>query len=375
MAGVRLLHTADVHLGAPFGFLGPRGREHRSQVRATFSRVVDLALTSQVDALLVAGDLFDDAYAHAGTVGEVLYQLGRLDAEGIWTLLVPGTHDRLQPGGVYDSREFTALPHLHVFREPEMTPFLLEELDLAVYGRATAAEGRDVLSGFRAPGDARWRVGMLHASFTVPGRVEKDEMMVSEESIARSGLHYLALGHWHSLADYSRGDVPAFYSGSPEPLEMGRGEEGRVLLVELEEGSPARVRPIPVGRRRLRRLEIDACAVGGPSELYATLRKMADRDLALEVRVSGVWGEDWAGCDWDKLEEDLSPLFFHFRLDAFPGEISPADLASYPEKTVIGRFIRLAREELAGLEGEDALVAEEALRLGLAGLSGRARER
>ena len=98
MAGLRLLHTADVHLGAPFGFLGRRGREQRDQLKATFSRVIDLALTSQVDALLIAGDLFDSAYPQPGLVGEVVYQLRRLDGEGIWTFIVPGTHDRLQAG-------------------------------------------------------------------------------------------------------------------------------------------------------------------------------------------------------------------------------------------------------------------------------------
>lgn len=372
MAGLRLLHTADVHLGAPFGFLGRRGREQRSQIGSTFSGVVDLALTSQVDAVLIAGDLFDTAYPDVAAAGEVLYQFRRLDAEAVWMLVVPGTHDRLEPGGVYDGKEFAALAHLHVFREKEITPFRIDSLGLTVYGRATAVEGRDVLAGFHALNDTLWHVGMLHASFTVPGRIEKDEMMVTGESISRSGLDYLALGHWHNLSDYSQGGVPAFYSGSPEPLEMGKGEEGRVLLVDLEEGSPPRIRPIAVGRRRLQRAELAAHALGGPAELYACLRRMADRDLALDVRVSGVWGEEWAGFDREKMEEDLSPLFFHFRLEAETGELSGRDIEAFPEKTVIGRFVRLARREIARRQGEDALVAEEALRLGLAHLAGRA---
>ena len=219
MAGLSLLHTSDVHLGAAFGFLGPVGRDHRDQLKSTLSRIVDLALTSHVDALLIVGDLFDTAYPHPGLVGEVIYQLQRLDSEGIWTLITPGTHDRLQPGGVYDREELSQLSHLHVFTEKEMKPFRLEGLDLTVYGRATTPEGVDVLSGFRADGGSKWQVGMVHASYVVPGKVERDEMMVSEDSISACGLDYLALGHWHSVADYSRGSVTAFYSGPPEPLE------------------------------------------------------------------------------------------------------------------------------------------------------------
>ena len=371
MAGLRLLQTADVHLGAPFGFLGRRGREQRDQLKATFSRVIDLALTSQVDALLIAGDLFDSAYPQPSLVGEVIYQLRRLDGEGIWTFIVPGTHDRLQPGGVYEGLEFSRLEHLHVFRDGEMTPFCVAGLDLDVYGMAVSGEGKDVLSGFRAGDSARWRVGMLHASFVLPGKVEQGEMLVSARSVGGSNLHYLALGHWHSQGDYSQGNTVACFCGPPEPLEMGRGEEGKVILVELEEGAPARVNPIPVGHRRMSRLELDAGEIGGPAELYAHLRRMADRELALEVRIRGLWGEEWVVCDWDRMEEDLSSLFFHLRLVITPSGLSEHDLEAYAEKTVTGRFIRLAREEMAGREGEELLIAEEALRLGLAHLSGR----
>jgi DNA repair exonuclease SbcCD nuclease subunit len=371
MAGLRLLHTADVHLGAPFGFLGRRGREQRDQLKATFSRVVDLAMTSQVDALLIAGDLFDSAYPQPGLVGEVVYQLQRLDSEGIWTLIAPGTHDRLQPGGVYESGDLSSLAHVHIFRDVEMTPYSLGGLDLDVYGMAVNSEGKDVLKGFRAEDAARWRVGMLHASFMLPGKVERDEMLVSAESVAGSNLHYLALGHWHTRGDYSQGNTPAFYCGSPEPLDIGRGEEGSVLLVELEEGEPARVQAIPVGHRRMSRLELDASGIGSPAELYAHLRRMADRDLVLEVRLKGMWGDDWAASDWDRLEDELAPLFFHLRLSISPAGITAQDVEAYPEKTVIGSFIRIAREEMELREGEDLLVAEEAFRLGLAHLAGR----
>lgn len=371
MPGVRLLHTADVHLGASFGFLGRRGREQRAQLKKTFSRVVDLAITSQVDALLISGDLFDSPYPTPDIVGEVIYHLGRLDSEGIWTFITPGTHDRLQPGGVYDANGFGDLAHVHVFKESQLTPFVIEALNLTVYGRATTREGKDVLEGFRSPRDSGWRIGMLHGSFMVPGRVERDEMMLTAESIARSDLHYLALGHWHSLADYSQGTVTAYYSGPPEPLEIAKGEKGRVLLVELEENSSVQVNPVALGNRRLMRLDINGAELGGPSGLYAHLRQMADPNLGLEARINGIWGEEWADFDWDKMEEEIAPLFFYFRLEASHYELSTHDTEAYPEKTVMGKFIRLAKAEISKREGGDALVAEEALRLGLAHLSKR----
>lgn len=367
---LRLLHTADVHLGAPFNFLGRRGREQREQLKATFARVVDLALTSQVDLLIIAGDLFDGPYPGAGLLNEVAYQLGRLDGEGIWTVVVPGTHDRLLPGCVYEKSPFSSLAHVHVFRGEEMEPLFIEGLDLAVYGMATHREGGDALAAFRADEEPRWRVGVLHASVRIPGRVEEDGMMVTGESIASSRLHYLALGHWHSLADHSHGDVAAFYPGPPEALGAGDGERGRVLLVELEEGKRPLVKPISVGRRRFLRMDLDAGEAGGPRGVYARIRDMADGDLSLEVRVSRTWGEEWVGFPWEKMEEELEPLFFRFRLRVTPVSLGTREVEDFPESTVTGRFLRLAREEMARREGEELLVAEEALRLGLAHLAG-----
>jgi DNA repair exonuclease SbcCD nuclease subunit len=369
MAGLRILHTADVHLGAPFRFLGPRGADHRRQLTATFSKVVDLAVTAQVDLFLVAGDLFDSPFPARGPVGEVLYQLERLESQGIWTVMVPGTHDRLEPGGVYDDEAFASLSRFHLFREREMTPLVLDGLDAVIYGRRTEEQRGDALRGLRAAEGAKWRLGLLHASVLVPGRVEKDELVVSRESIARSGLHYLALGHWHTAADFSSGGVVAWYCGSPEVLDM-RGEgPGKALLVELREGEAAEVKPVVVGRRRFARKVVEGWEVGNPDVLFALLRREADVDLALEVVVKGLEGREWSTLDWEDMEEELSPLFFHLRLR--PEDVSPGEAASvYAENTVAGRFFALARREMETTDEQTGRVAGEALRIGLRYLEG-----
>ena len=57
---MRLLHLADIHLDRSFGWLGPeRGRRRRQELRDTLQRGVALARDLQVDALCIAGDLYD----------------------------------------------------------------------------------------------------------------------------------------------------------------------------------------------------------------------------------------------------------------------------------------------------------------------------
>ncbi len=370
MPDLTFIHTADVHLGAPFLFLGRKGRDHREQLKTTFSRVVDLALASQADLLIICGDLFDRPYPGAELVGEAAFQIDRLSREGIGTVIVPGTHDPLKEGGVYEQPALKSIPNLHVFSDEDLTPFPIPGLDLVIYGAAWSGRRHNPLAGFRPRDEARWRVGALHASVRLPGRVEEDGVWVDRESIASSGLHYLALGHWHSFSGREEDGVPAYYPGPPEPLGMETEGDGVVLAVKLSEGGKAEVKPLRTGRRRFLSLELDGAVLGGPEELYGHLRGMAHPDLALRVRVRRAWGEAWSRFDAERLEEELSTLFFHLSLQVEPGSCRSWEVDDFPENTVAGRFLRLARREMAGLEGEDLEVAEEALRLGLFHLSG-----
>ena len=56
---LRIIHTADVHLGARHDDMGEQAAAQRERQFAAFSRAVDLALVEKVDLFLIAGDLFD----------------------------------------------------------------------------------------------------------------------------------------------------------------------------------------------------------------------------------------------------------------------------------------------------------------------------
>jgi len=68
-------------------------------------------------------------------------------------------------------------------------------------------------SPLRALGDATeapvatWRIGMVHGSIAIPGKTEHDEVVITTDEIAATGLDYLALGHWHSTQKGKAGAV------------------------------------------------------------------------------------------------------------------------------------------------------------------------
>jgi len=56
---LKILHTADIHLGAKFSGLGNKGDSQREQLRTTFKNIIATAIDERVNIILIAGDLFN----------------------------------------------------------------------------------------------------------------------------------------------------------------------------------------------------------------------------------------------------------------------------------------------------------------------------
>lgn len=378
----RLLHMADVHLGARHSDLGPAAAEQRERQFAAFERAIELALAERVDLVLIAGDLFDSNSQPPRSVERAAAQLGRLVERHIPTVVIPGTHDSYEPGSIYRVFDLAALAGAQgnglltvLTDQRRLAEF--EALGLAVYGFvfATKRAPDSPLAGFtitREPirnSAIIWHVGMIHGSLVVPGHVDQDEVGFTEGEIAASGLDYLALGHWHTARQGRAGRTTWAYSGAPEPVAVDQDGAGQVLLVTLEDAEGQRtvsVETKPVGRTHFQKLELDAATIGSQAELDAQLRKQADQDKVLDVRLVGVKP---AGLDLnaDELENQLRASFLRVRVRdaavmALPdGPLPPAD-------TIIGSYARDLQARIRDAEGRGDTVRaaelREALHLG-----------
>ncbi|TMI89849.1 MAG: DNA repair exonuclease [Bacillati bacterium ANGP1] len=369
---IRLLHTSDVHLGATFKVLGERGREQHRQVRETFARVAGLAIEERVDAVLIAGDLFDSVAAARVQAPFAAEQLGRLGEAGIPVVLIAGNHDPLGEGSASVWADLTArCPHLSVLG-PALETRAFPELDLTVVGRSVAdrLSAESPLTGLPVPRRTHFLVALAHGSVQRPDLPARFGLITPEE-IAASGVDYLALGDWHSTRDVSSGGVRAWYSGAPEMIGLDEPDCGSVCLVTL--GAPGDIEVVrrPVGRRRGRHITLDLAGSGGAEGVARAIRGHADASLALVVTLGGLVGlADRVNVE--RLREDLGPEFFrleirdesHLRLDA-------VDPSLYPEGTVLGGFVRAMQEQIAGREGEARAIAEDALQWGVALLEGK----
>ncbi|HEY4751911.1 MAG TPA: DNA repair exonuclease, partial [Candidatus Limnocylindrales bacterium] len=209
----------------------------RDRQQASLRAAVDLALAEGVDAVVIAGDLFDDNTVSARTVGFAVAELERLAAGRIPVVLLPGDHDAYTRSSVYRAHDLPALvgPTLTVLT-PDRPWVHLESLDAVVVGLAelTGSETLGDLGGLELLPAATWRIGLLHAAVgDGPGEV-------SPGSLEKSGVDAVLLGHAHVAASGRAGKLVWAAAGAPEQVAADRDKPGTVNLVTLDEVAGAK---------------------------------------------------------------------------------------------------------------------------------------
>jgi DNA repair exonuclease SbcCD nuclease subunit len=363
---LRLLHTADVHLGARHTDLGEGATALRERSFAAFSATIDLALAEKVDLFLIAGDLFDSNTQPRRTVDRVAAELHRLVEAKIRTVIIPGTHDVFDRSSIYRAYDIPALARSGpdddwvTVLTPGRRDIHIAALDAVIFGRVfdTKRAPHSPLQDFGAAADARatWKIGMVHGAVRIPNVVDQDEVMVTTEEIAASGLDYLALGHWHSSQSGKAGPTIYAYSGAPEPVAVDQDKAGKVLLVAFEQTPTERkvsVEERRVGRTRFQSVDIDAAGVASQPALIAQVKAMADPDLVLDVRLTGIRADE-LDVAVDEVEAAVKDAFFKVRVrdKSVPG-LTEGTLP--PPDTVAGAFIRDLEGRIAELEAAEKL--------------------
>jgi DNA repair exonuclease SbcCD nuclease subunit len=369
-----LLHMSDVHLGARHADMGALAVRQRERQEAAFRRAVDVALERHVDGVLISGDLFDSNAQPRRTVERATAELRRLTETGVRVVLIPGTHDVYDSHSIYRAFDLLAMAGLPPSSDlltvltPDRPEVRFPDLDLIVYGRvfATKRAPASPLAGFdvRADGRASWKVGMIHGSLRIPGKVEQDEVLFTEAEVAASGLDYLALGHWHSAQHGRAGDTTWAYPGAPEPVAVDQDGAGEVLLVRLEDGvgrgSSVQLERERVGRTVFRRIQLDAAVVASQEALVRRLAEEADPDLVLAVELVGL-APDRFEVSPEEVEQALADRFLQLRVrDRSVPELTPGP--TLPGDTVAGRFIADVEAQVQEAERRgDAAAAAQAL--------------
>ncbi len=293
---VRLLHLSDCHLGSSHAYLGDRAAARRDEAHATFRDAIEFAIDGKnaIDAVVVAGDLFDSRRPDGESLAFTRGLLARLVANGKTVVVLPGFHDAL---GYHDSVYRTErFPGVDVITASE--PGVPFERDIHgervwFYGVAHVP-GRtgDRFAGFERVEADGFHVGILHGA--VPdhpeARTRSSPWIIPVEALERSRMDYTALGHAHEFTEYRLENGVAAYCGALEGQGFAAGDVGRksLVVVTLDTGGTM-VECIPLNRRTIldARIDLDAEHIRDVDALRAALLARAEASLIARFTLQG----------------------------------------------------------------------------------------
>ncbi|MEU5683571.1 exonuclease SbcCD subunit D [Streptomyces venezuelae] len=251
---MRLLHTSDWHLGRSFH------RVNMLDAQAAFiGHLLATVRERDVDAVVVAGDVYDRAVPPLAAVELFDDALHRLADLGVPTIMISGNHDSARRLGVGAGLIDRAGIHLRTDPAACAEPVILTDPhgDVAFYGLpylepalvkdafGVEKAGHEAVIGAamdrvradlagRAPGT---RSVVLAHAFVSGGQVSDSERDITVGGVAAvpagvfEGVDYAALGHLHgsqTLGERVR------YSGSPLPYSFSEADHRKSMwLVDL----------------------------------------------------------------------------------------------------------------------------------------------
>ena len=376
---LRIIHTSDVHIGVKFGAFGDKAGAQRQSLLDVFAKIVDTAISSRAHIVLIAGDLFDSNFPSYQSVQFVKMQLAKLNDAKVYVAITPGTHDCLSKDSIYKRENFAQnMPHVYVFDNPGVTAKEFSDIDLTVFAKAnTSNKSTESPIAFLAEASVaaktKYKVAMAHGSVQIEGKSAGDDLPITLRDIAESGMHYLALGHWHGAQEFSFGATAAWYAGSPEiTYQEGKGGlgQGYILLVDIME--KADVKPVKVSDKEVEELAMDMQIYENMENVYYELEKHANQNKILMVNISGIIRSD-VFIDPVRIEQDFRKKFLSIKVSDFTGFAAPEALGrEYPEELVIGQFARIMRQKIEEAKTpEEKKIAQDAMHIGIAELEGK----
>ncbi|WAH38465.1 metallophosphoesterase family protein [Alicyclobacillus dauci] len=266
MSELRILHTADVHLGTPFKQLSAQlPADFAGAVRASsegaLKRIVDLAIERAVDVVTIAGDLFDDTDAPVSVQYEVSRQFRRLHAAAIRVVLTHGNHDPVGHDNLFPWPE-----NVHVLGDGGDTP-VCTNLVLPIRGWRVQFSGfsytaRELygsqLSLFKRESDVDVAIALYHGQI---GQTSTRHAPYAAASVAdvieRRDFDVWALGHVHQHQVLHENVPLVAYPGAPQGRDSSETGPHGVLLISVDTTRRATYEFLPTSVVEWHRFDVD----------------------------------------------------------------------------------------------------------------------
>lgn len=340
----KIIHAADIHLGASFSYLPPEQAEQARQ--AQWQALADLAQFAgerHADAVLLAGDLFDDPYASGELGRKAMGILGKCPCP---VFISPGNHDFYHSGSVYAASYVPK--NVHVFKSREMQGVPLADGQTVVYGAAFEEDSAYLAMAENLDPD-KVNLCCIHGDLLRP---DSGYNPIQPQEISDSGFTYIAAGHNHQSSGLRKAGR-TYYACPGSFCALTAREEGRrgYLFGQITQDD-IKMTFVPCKTIRLIGLEVDVSDIFSDSALQEkiTIQMPEERErTCLRLTLSGTKNYE---IGLSALERALKRAFFHCVLRDETQE--PSNLwEGLQENDLRGAVLRRMRAELKHAQGEE----------------------
>lgn len=273
----KFIHTADIHLDSPLRSLALRNNDLAELIgdatRQTLVTIVDVCIDEQVDALIVAGDLYDGDQTSMKTARFLASQMQRLHEAGIATFIIRGNHDALSR----ITQELILPPSVTVFGSRSHSVDIAKgDLALSIHGLSFAKPHapESLLEKYHRPTPDAVNIGIMHTSLAgAPGHDLYAPCKVSD--LHGWGFDYWALGHIHTRTQHA-GDRIVIMPGMPQGRDINEAGEKTVTLVTVNDDRSLTVEEHPASIAQFERVSIDM----SPAETWREAADLVEQETA-----------------------------------------------------------------------------------------------
>lgn len=292
---MKFIHCADVHLDTPLQGLaeypGAPVNEIRSATRRAFEKLLDAALSEEVDFVIIAGDLYDVGLKSFESALFFNKSMLRLKEAEIDVYLIHGNHDAASKL----IKQLRPPSNVHVFRSNEPHTFSIEALRVAIHGQsfATPETVEDLAANYPPRVPDFFNIGVLHTNLSGISD-HANYAPCSLETLKNKGYQYWALGHVHNRQILCT-EPYIIYPGNIQGRHGKEQGEKTCELVTVSETGSIRTETISTSVVPWVEVEVDASNCHNADEVYDSLRAALgallaegkERLTALRVRIAG----------------------------------------------------------------------------------------
>lgn len=369
MNPVKILHCADVHIGAAESSLGTLADSRRAETLIAFERIIDLAKKEDIDILLIAGDLFNSNNVEKSFTDRVFDCFASIP--NIKVVYSAGNHDPLNAESPF--KKYSLPDNLYVLDTNDC--FVeFSDLNTRVYGKSFKEVYMQGSERFSLLADDNY-INIMCIHGDLRSDLNSDYNSITNDFIKTSGMDYIALGHVHKRTDIGKiGNTYLAYCGCPEGQGFDELGEKGVYIGEVSKNN-CQLQFFPIAKRMHISENVDISDIASSNEIAEYVLKFIKEkyndtyaDHLYKIILTGQIDEN-AVISIPEITTRLNDTLYFAKLrDKTEVKLDLETISQ--ENTLKGIFVKNMLAKINAADENEVNVLKQALNIGLKAFSG-----